>query len=57
MSFFWIDSKRKLEITYRVFFQKIIEKGENNIYIKNENPYVVFLNLIRKRSMEKLVHY
>jgi acyl-CoA synthetase (AMP-forming)/AMP-acid ligase II len=47
MSFFWIDSKRKLEITYRVFFQKIIEKGENNIYIKNENPYVVFLNLIR----------
>ena len=44
---FWIDSKRKLEVTYQTFFQKIIEEGVNNSYIKNSNPYSVFLSLIR----------
>ena len=47
MNFFWIDSKKKLEVTYEAFFQKIIEEGVNNVHIKNSNPYNVFLSLIR----------
>ena len=47
MNIFWIDSKRKLEVTYEAFFQEIIEEGVNNVYIKNSNPYNVFLSLIR----------
>jgi acyl-CoA synthetase (AMP-forming)/AMP-acid ligase II len=47
MNFFWIDSKRNLEVTYDSFFNKLIEENKNNIYIKNENPYLVFLNLLR----------
>lgn len=47
MIFFWIDSKRKLEVTYENFFQKIIEEGVNNSYIKDSNPFSVFLSLIR----------
>ena len=47
MNSFWIDSKRKLEVTYEAFFQKIIEEGVNNVHIKNSNPYSVFLSLIR----------
>ena len=47
MEFFWVDSKRNLEITYDTFFQKLIEENNNNIFIKNENPYLVFLYLLR----------
>lgn len=47
MEFFWVDSKRNLEITYDTFFQKLTEENNNNIFIKNENPYLVFLNLLR----------
>jgi len=47
MSFFWIDSKRSIEIRYEEFFKQVNFEGENNIYIYKDNPYDVFLNLVR----------
>lgn len=47
MSFFWIDSKRGIKIRYKEFFKQVNLAGENNIYIFKDNPYDVFLNLIR----------
>lgn len=45
--FFWIDSERKLEIDYDSFFKELKKEGANNIYVLDENPYIVFLNLLR----------
>jgi len=53
MEFFWIDSKRNLKITYDTFFQKLTEENNNNIFIRNDNPYLVFLNLLRNFISEQ----
>ncbi|MGB0879293.1 MAG: ANL family adenylate-forming protein [Polaribacter sp.] len=47
MGLFWIESNRNLEVSYNTFFNELIKEGENNVYVKHENPYIVFLNLIR----------
>ena len=35
------------EISYDRFLSDLVSSGDNNIFIKNSNPYKVFLNLIR----------
>lgn len=44
---FWIDRSRKLEITYLDLLNKINQQSSNNIFIKEENPYLVFLNILK----------
>lgn len=47
MKYFWIDSSRKTEVTYEDFFQQLVDEGTNSIFVKAENPYYLFLNLLR----------
>ena len=47
MNTFWIDSKLNIEVSYDVLYQKLIKKGSNNTYIKSENPFDLFLALLR----------
>ena len=47
MNFFWIDPENQVKITYEELLNLILEDGINNIYIKNKNPFLVFLNLLR----------
>lgn len=47
MQMFWIDRSRKLEITYLDLLNKINQQSSNNIFIKEENPYLVFLNILK----------
>jgi acyl-coenzyme A synthetase/AMP-(fatty) acid ligase len=44
---FWVDYSRNIDIEYNDLFSKLLRKGNNNIYIKEENPFDVFLNLLR----------
>lgn len=47
MHYFWIDAKRNLKVSYYDFFQDLIKEGVNCLYVKAEDPYILFLNLIR----------
>jgi acyl-CoA synthetase (AMP-forming)/AMP-acid ligase II len=44
---FWIDRLRKLEITYLDLLNKINQQSSNNVFIREENPYLVFLNILK----------
>ena len=44
---FWIDRLRKLEITYSDLLNKINQQSSNNVFIREENPYLVFLNILK----------
>tara|TARA_R110000823_G_scaffold297305_1_gene417437 strand:+ start:2571 stop:3827 length:1257 start_codon:yes stop_codon:yes gene_type:complete len=47
MNLFWRDSYLSIEKSYDDFLLDIQRKGVNNVYIKNKNPYEVFLALLR----------
>jgi acyl-CoA synthetase (AMP-forming)/AMP-acid ligase II len=47
MNTFWIDSKLNIAVSYDVLYQKLVEKGSNNTYIKSENPFELYLALLR----------
>ncbi|WP_425659662.1 ANL family adenylate-forming protein [Tenacibaculum ascidiaceicola] len=47
MNFFWIDNKRDLNVDYMTFFKEVLREGQNNIFILEKNPYLVFLSLLR----------
>lgn len=44
---FWIDRLRKLELTYLDLLNKINQQSLNNVFIREENPYLVFLNILK----------
>lgn len=47
---FWIDEG---EISYSKFTFDILKAGVNNVYIKDSDPYIVFLNIIRNFINDK----
>lgn len=47
MNYFWKDSIRDTVVRYDDFFLQLVEEGTNNNYIKDENPYFLFLKLLR----------
>ena len=47
MNLFWRDNYFGVEKSYKDFLLDIQQKGVNNVYIKNRNPYEVFLALLR----------
>lgn len=47
MNLFWRDNYFGVEKSYNDFLLDIQQKGVNNVYIKNRNPYEVFLALLR----------
>jgi acyl-CoA synthetase (AMP-forming)/AMP-acid ligase II len=47
MKYFWIDSSRQEEVTYEDFFRQLLDEGTNSVFVKAENPYYLFLNLLR----------
>jgi len=53
MNFFWIDIVRNNNISYKDLYFDIVREGESNIYINEEDPYLVFLNLLRNLLSEK----
>lgn len=53
MNLFWSDWGSNIEITYETFFYDLTKSGKNNRYIKDSNPYMVFLNLLRNLISEK----
>lgn len=53
MSFFWIDSARGIKVTYEAFFDELTNEGYNNVFVFKDNPYEVFLNLLRNLVSKK----
>jgi acyl-coenzyme A synthetase/AMP-(fatty) acid ligase len=47
MNYFWKDGTRDMIVSYDEFFLQLVEEGANRNYIKEENPYVLFLKLLR----------
>ena len=47
MNYFWKDSIRDMIVSYDDFFLQLVEEGTNYNYIKEENPYFLFLKLLR----------
>lgn len=47
MNYFWKDSIRDTVVRYDDFFLQLVEEGTNSNYIKDENPYFLFLKLLR----------
>lgn len=47
MNYFWKDSIRDMIVSYDDFFLQLVEEGINHNYIKEENPYFLFLKLLR----------
>jgi acyl-coenzyme A synthetase/AMP-(fatty) acid ligase len=53
MSLFWIDNSRGLEISYNDLYEDLIKEVEGNVYIQNQNPYLVFVSLLRNLLSQK----
>jgi len=53
MSLFWIDSSRELEISYLDLFEDLVKEDEGNVYIQNQNPYLVFVSLLKNLLHQK----
>lgn len=53
MSLFWIDNSRGLKISYNDLYKDLIKEGVGNIYIQNQNPYLVFVSLLRNLLSQK----
>uniref|UniRef100_UPI0040478004 ANL family adenylate-forming protein n=1 Tax=Algoriphagus sp. TaxID=1872435 RepID=UPI0040478004 len=53
MNLFWVDIVRDNNISYDDLYFDIVTEGERNIYINEEDPYLVFLNMLRNLLSEK----
>jgi hypothetical protein len=53
MNYFWIDILRNKYTSYSDLYFDIVKEGERNVYVYEENPYLVFLNLLRNLLSEK----
>lgn len=50
---FWIDPSRSLKVTYGEFISNLINPTLNNIYIKEINPYQVFVQILKNALSNK----
>ena len=53
MSFFWIDTEAQTRVTYQELLKDLTSPGENNFFIKKENPYFIYLSLLRNLMNSK----
>ena len=53
MNLFWLNKNENVEITYDTLYSDLTKSGYNNNFIQYENPYDIFLNLIRNLLSEK----
>lgn len=53
MSFFWIDSEAQTRVTYQELLKDLSSPGLNNSFIKKENPYFIYLSLLRNLMNSK----
>lgn len=50
---FWFDRTRELNVTYKELLNILLAEGDNNIYIKEDNPMQVFISLLRNFLNQK----
>ncbi len=53
MNLFWHDSSLGVDITYAQLMDEILKSPENRLVIKDHNPYVVFLSIIKNLSCKR----
>lgn len=51
---FWFDYDRRVQASYKELLTKLLLKGTNNVYIKEENPFEVFISLLRNFLNKKV---
>ena len=47
MNLFWVDYGAQISITYNDLLKDLTSPGVNNSYIKKDNPYFIYLSLLR----------
>ena len=53
MKLFWHDSFRGVDISYLQLINEIFNSSENKYVVKDHNPYIVFLNILKNLSCKQ----
>jgi len=53
MDVFWVDNLRSIKVSYEALFLELVEEGYNNRLIYEENPYKVFVKILRNLLNEE----